>query len=101
VVSALVAAAAFVGAMGGPAPVWGTTGMSEGRHGGGGRAGAAAGRAGRARRGRAAGCAAARTGAAWTGGHGGDGRHGGGGGFERERGRNIEMSPRGVLPAGS
>jgi hypothetical protein len=33
--SALVAAAAFVGAMGGPTAVWGTTGTVEGGHDGG------------------------------------------------------------------
>jgi hypothetical protein len=58
------AAAAFVGAMGGPTAmwaVWGTAGTSEGGYSGGERAGA-----------RRRGCAAAGLRAAWTGGRGGD-----------------------------
>jgi hypothetical protein len=81
------AAAAFVGAMGGPTAmwaVWGTAGTSEGGHSGGERAGA--------RRGRAGGRAAAPTGTrqrgraaaglrpAWTDGRGRDGTAAGTGG---------------------
>jgi hypothetical protein len=71
-------AAAFVGAMGGPATmwvVWGTAGTTEGGHDGGGQAGAWRGQAA-GRRGRAA----AGLRAAWTGEHGGDRRRCGGGG---------------------
>eukprot|EP00267_Zea_mays_P051790 XP_020404787.1 circumsporozoite protein-like [Zea mays] len=107
--------------MGGPAAVWAvwsTAGTSEGGHDDDGRAGAAAGRAERARRAAGTGGGARRV--AGTGGwarggedrrrgdgRGGDSTAAGTGGSTaaaavlRERGRNREMSPRGVLPAGS